>query len=246
MMSLNSFVRWPLLMAVVALFARGHIDVGRAQAFAQGSPPAFDCMAIIDGLASKNQKPAVPKGLSFESSVRFPRNYDFKDQDRVLENFAKLANDPSEELWECLLAHTDDKRYALTMGYNSPYRENYTVGRLCGWMAYQQVLFVKDKYSERDITQHKRHLKIPIDDLPKWRKARADKKLWELQLEAIELAWLAVTKDDELDQKDKARMKEEMRTDIRKLLTEKKPFHFGIGFDAFDIINPIHAKFQEK
>lgn len=238
------FARWSLLIAIATLFVRDRAIV--EQAFAQVSEPAFDCKAAIDGLASKNNAPTIPGRLASTNSVRFPRNYDFKDQERVRKHFAKLANDPSEELWECLLAHRDDKRYAFTMGYNSHLRRNYTVQSLCNWISSEQLMFVTRKYSQPDFDGRPKYLDVSIDDLLKWREERAGKKLWELQLEMIELARQTAMKEESLDQKARELMFQEMDADIRKLRKEKTRFHFKIGMDALEFITPENAMYQEK
>lgn len=200
---------------------------------AQAKDPP-DYAALIEALASRNSEPDTSDG-----KPRPPAGFDWKDPSRVADAFHQLCHDGSDELWEELLKHLDDKRYSLTMEFNdSGDWTNESVGDLCRMLAYKHLADdVLDRYIPRD--RPTRLIKELWTDLGEWRKARADKSLYELQIEVCELGLPEVANLPDWvsdEKKDKTRHKIEAQIDELKMT--KKAAYRPLVLDSYKIFGP--------
>jgi hypothetical protein len=131
--------------------------------------------AWIDVLANRNPAPKLVKQRVWTVPL-FPSDYDWNEPERVWTAFFAFAKNKTEESWERLLVHIDDKRYAITMCDNSPSARNYSVGELCRLLVSDELYFPSAMRSDPESRdRHDIYLDIGIDELPKWRKNRPNK-----------------------------------------------------------------------
>lgn len=170
-----------IMLLSLATLSQSNSAFAQADATSNEKDPP-DYAAMIEALASRNKKPEIVDGRPL-----FLPHFDWEDQTRVLKAFSSLRSDASEELWEELLKHLDDDRYSLTMEFNeSGCGVNYSVGRLCRNLAYLRLVgCVLDCH----VGAHPsvRWNKDLRPELRQWRQARADKSLYELQIEVCEM-----------------------------------------------------------
>src|SRR5260370_3165579 len=103
-----------------------------------------DYEMMIDGLANRNPAPRIVD-VGIGRLPLFPVDYDWNEQDRILELRGQLAKNEDPRLWEHFLKHMDDKRYALTLESPSSdsFGKNYSVGDICWKFAWTRLDFAK-------------------------------------------------------------------------------------------------------
>lgn len=148
-----------------------------------------EAQSMIDALVNSNSPPEL---VEFPSAVvpRFSRDYDWGTQTRALSAFHWLRKNKSEDIWEELLEHLDDGRYALTMMTDGDISttENYSVGRICAIIARGRLLGVTDGLIE---PREDGLPAVPANpalwkDLAGWRKKRGEKRLYQLQIDVCQ------------------------------------------------------------
>jgi hypothetical protein len=208
------------------------------------SPDRPDFEAMIDGLASRNRK---PKFVSIESGdvPQFDAEYDWGESERVRRLWVKLIKNDDPRLWYCLLDHTNDTRYALTVqryGGQEDSRisagcggENVSVGDICWEAACARFNFAglssskEDEDADQDIDVW--DLGIVEDPLSEWRKKRAALSLYELQLQVCEQAVEKIGARAGLRRQTKINATKSLRNQIVRLKETKKPLFFQISLD---------------
>lgn len=190
---------------------------------------------MVAALATKNRPPKyVDHDLVNDAKVPlFPAGYDWKEYGRVRAAIFAIDRGVTPELWEELLKHVDDKRYAITLVDASPglpdvaSGRDFTVGEICGAISSACLwkLYERHSVSANDVTRPWLQIgaAAEIDDLVAWRKQRADKLLWELQLEACTSALKNVETLDRANVEQKARIRKGIQGEIDKLKSEKRP-----------------------
>ncbi|HEY2760672.1 MAG TPA: hypothetical protein VGI75_08010, partial [Pirellulales bacterium] len=88
---------------------------------------------MIDSLANHNKEPVlvdVQTSIGTGSNPMFSIDYDWKEDVRVRTAAKELSEQEGESLWWSLIAHLDDKRYAIAYGYNGE-PHIASIGTLC-------------------------------------------------------------------------------------------------------------------
>jgi hypothetical protein len=175
---------------------------------------------MIDSLANNNREP----GMTYLDEPLFAPSYDWKEARRVRGVYLELLNNDSEALWEEFLKHLDDDRYSLTIGRGNGMAMNYSVGSLCRHLAYDRLAIAF--YEDLPTGDEGRPLvpKMRIwDDLAAWREERKSKFLYELQIDACQLAIDKVTQELELSAAEKRECRQKINRRIAALKDAKKP-----------------------
>ncbi len=210
--------------------------------------PIGNVERLIDDLANAGLPPPIVRCPS--SMPLFDEKYDWGWQRRVLEAIEVLRNNPTSELWECLVRHRDDTRYFLTLGdqaeggWHCGSTRNWTVGEFCSDVAYAQLIYPVHRVIEDSAVRGK-EVKLPIPfmkNLGEWRKERAGKTLFELQAEMCRRAIDDLPKITGLSSTARTRLEERLESQIRELTEGKiavfdgfRPFNFpGERFDIFN------------
>jgi hypothetical protein len=239
------------MLATACVMLRGPAVVLMGQATGSRVQRESGWDAKIEALASRNPQPKLVKHLSV-SEPFFAPDFDWDDQERVRIAFAKLVNDESPELWERLLKHLDDRRYALTLRDNGPSAMNYSVGDLCWMIAEQRLSFASAWHSDPDsLDRPDIYLDLGIRDLAKWRAERANKSLYKLQIEVCEKALEQVDRARDVPGRAKRYIRKEVRALIGSLRSTKRPLFFKLptgGFEAFnaEMAKRVREKVEQK
>ncbi len=199
------------------------------------------CARLIDALASRNPAPKIVQ-LDISHLPIFVPDYDWNDETRVRQTLSKIYNDPSEAMWEELVNHIPDKRYALTYFWDDHYTINGTVGDWCEtivqWRLYGPV-GQYDLSSERE--GRSIHLVDDVyDHLIEWRKARAHKPLVDLQIEICELSIKRIPAVEDLTPEEKRTMIKQVTAQMESLKRTRKPLMFEGG--SLDSIGGYNAR----
>ena len=173
---------------MLGVAAACHSCWGAAKAEAR-EPKAIE--QLIEQLASPNKPPLI----SDFGDVSYPPSYDKKAQDRVSAAFKRLF-ELGKPTFPCLLKHLDDTRYSLTKEDEIEGDwHNYHVGRLCRaiFLSHLQPYgdyYARGKGDPRDHPRRPSYFKHYQLSNPaaaeKWWKARKNKTMVELQIEALE------------------------------------------------------------
>src|SRR5262249_20278749 len=108
---------------------------------------------------------------------------------RVLEALDKLYQDTTVEVWEALVRRIDDPGYCI-INVTDQRQDAYmiSVGEVCYWRAESRLMDVFDRYLPWSF-QFEFHGMLSLhgpSELVKWRKKRADRSLYQLQIEVGE------------------------------------------------------------
>lgn len=92
---------------------------------------------MVDAMASKNKAPELIEVEPFETEGPLvSADYDWVEQDRVTKAIETVWKDKSDEMWWCLYKHIGDKRYAMTLVFDSVVNsKNVDVGDICDAIA---------------------------------------------------------------------------------------------------------------
>jgi hypothetical protein len=214
-------------LSIVVLAAIGLHVSSAAIGQPPGSPPAapltVELGRLVDALASHNRPAEIVENFAVSNidGMRhlvdgnnlplFSEDYDWADQQRVLEACDRLVKRQGGDLWPCLVEHLGDKRYAFTCLLNDR-GANITVGNFCSVIAYRDLVepFRAVWPNEANFPvggaismKHQLFIAPPCHDLARWCHARRSKPLWELQIELGEwgIRMIESLKDVPEDQK---------------------------------------------
>lgn len=190
---------------------------------------------MIAALASKNRPPKYVDHdvLDVDNVPIFPADFDRKEYERVRAALYAIDREMTPELWEELLKHVGDKRYSITLANVSPglpdedAGRDFTVGEFCEAIAHDCVgrLYVRRSVSAENETKPWERIAptAGIRNLVEWRKQRAAKPLWQLQVEACTLALGNLEKLDKATPEQKAMIRKGIQSEIDRLDATKKP-----------------------
>jgi hypothetical protein len=195
---------------------------------------------MIAALASSAKAPELKRHRGQVVPV-FPVDFDWDEQRRVERAFFTLLEDNRTELWEELLKHFDDSRYALTMCRGGNPVRNFTVGDLCRFLAERRVHFASGLHSDPNSRGRPDiYLELGIDDLEKWLRQRPGKSLVDLQIEICEKALMAVA-DKNLTPEARDKFTQRVRMQLSELRTTGQPIFTAVSPDHFDFFNEARA-----
>jgi hypothetical protein len=157
----------------------------------------------------------------------FPSGYDWKEQTRVRKAVGKVSLEKTPEMWEELLRNLGDRRYCLTIKDKNRTHPlgNFSVSFFCATWAGDWLVGVCHRHLPRDRKGYPIALDVPHGGLKKWRKERAHKKLYELQIEVCQetIKQLAMVKSPWVTQGKKDGAREEIEEEIANLRKRKRP-----------------------
>ena len=196
---------------------------------------------MIDDIANRNAPPKKVQGDG-PTIPLFPKDYDWKEQARVVEALGRLEKESYAELWEELVQKSDDNRYSLTIrdkSSDAPYNES--VGVFCSELAFWQLTGVFLRHLPDNPTPGKngrsiRLTIVPRSSLKKWREERKNKSLYELQIEIGELMIKELAKVKTATEEEKNKAHKKIEAEIATLKKSKKPIMLKTRTSAFDAL----------
>jgi hypothetical protein len=125
-----------LLCLLTAIVAMSFVSYS---AFGQSKPSGDRIQQIdrmIDAMASRNKAPEMVYVRGYnEKAPLVSRDYDWSEQERVQKAIRAVQNDKSDEMWRRLSAHYGDKRYTMTLVFDTVVNsKNISVGDICAAM----------------------------------------------------------------------------------------------------------------
>lgn len=223
------------------LFAFASLLLTSASVFtsALAQPPTKarkELASMIDDMANRNPAPDVVRTRARARPV-FADDYDWDEDKRARRAFWSVRDDDREELWEELLKHFDDKRYAWTAEINGASVTRETVAGLCMLLAYDRLRSPFERWLP--VNEIGRPVRPDLGfgrDFTQWRKERADKSLYELQIEVCESAIKSLkTEGRRLGASDRQIREscEKIQERIVQLRHEKRPFFRRLILDSY-------------
>ncbi len=206
--------------------ANGH-ENDTGEPVAKGDPN--EAAKMVDAIVNRNQEPKLvnrPSGWPREIAM-FPESYDWAEDARVLRALDKLFQDRTLALWEELVRRGDDPRYCVTLvSVQNEDAQIISVTGVCFRLAYSHLVDVFKQHLpvSEDADGRKIALDIGIENLAEWRKKRANKSLYELQIEVCENALSQVSKAKGVSEDDEALARGKIKGEIARLKRTKQPF----------------------
>jgi hypothetical protein len=209
-------------------------------ACAGGEKPKADsprAAELVDAIANRNKPPKlVPwprRDPPCPSEVAlFPEDHDWKEEERTRTAIEQLEKDQTEAVWEEMVKRIGDPRYSETVtSVKTGTARIVDVGSICASLAYSGLTRVFKQHLPlivgKEGAEVTLRLEILIGDLSRWRKQRAAKSLYELQIEACEMAIQALANVRDVTQAQKELARKKIEAEIAKLTKTKRPVLFG-------------------
>lgn len=175
---------------------------------------------LIEELVSPNMPPVTQNRAG--GNVRFPAGYDVAAQRRI-DEVRQTLQDRFEESLPFLIAALDDERYCLTISWaDGDGFYNESVGAVCRNIIESQLEVYRDKI----VFSGPRHWhKYDYKQISReWWQARRERKLFELQIEAVEWAIQQFEKSDDSDPRfDRVKQRSDLRSLRDKIAKTQKP-----------------------
>jgi hypothetical protein len=184
---------------------------------------------MVDAIVNRNKPPKLverPRPSLPELVALYPENYDWKEEERVRTAIRKMLHDTTPELWEELVRRRDDPSYCVVIATEKLNDAKIrSVGYVCADLAYEGLTGVFGRHMP-PWGPDGRPVSLDLDDitdLATWRKERANKSLYQLQIEVGEmtLRWLPKLKGKPKKEQDAAR--EAIEAELEKLKRTKQP-----------------------
>jgi hypothetical protein len=218
--------RWTAYALFIVVIA-SRSGISRSAEPETGKSKAKRAAEIVDAIANCNKAPKIIKwrGNFPSKAALFPEDHDWKEEVRVRRAIGVLEADETKEVWEELVKRAGDHHYCDTVTSvktGDAYIED--IGDVCCWIAYSRLIGVFWQHMPRSPVKdgEKLSLDVGIGDITEWRKQRAAKSLYELQIEVCEeaLKELSNVKDVPQNEKNKARRK--IEAEIERLKSTKQ------------------------
>jgi hypothetical protein len=181
---------------------------------------------MVDAIANQNQPPKLvdrPSGLPKRVAL-FSEAYNWKEEERVRDSIDKLYQNTNAELWEELVQRQDDPRYCVVAVLpQTGDAMIQPVGAVCARLAYARLVGVFQQHLPADVDGRPIRVALGINNLGEWRKERATKSLYQLQIEVCETALRELSKDERDAQPQKDRARGKIEAEIKKLERTKQP-----------------------
>jgi hypothetical protein len=215
----TAFVVFASLILPVAMNGTG-IPVVFADDLESRPAKELNVAKLVEELVSPN-KPPVTQNQSM-SSVKFPAGYDVAAQRRI-NDIRQTLYDNVEDSLPFLINALDDERYCLTINWaEGDGFYNESVGAICRNIIASQLEVYRDTFRFSDSGHYHKYDYKPISR--EWWQARRDRKLYELQIEAVEWAIQQLEKDDDSDSRfDKKTQLSDLRKLRDSIAKERKP-----------------------
>lgn len=193
---------------------------------------------MLEALASRNTAPKLVM-LRIDTIALFPKDYDWREQQRVhaaIQEFYKAFT--TERHWEAAVRYSNDSRYSLTRIDNADWAINWSVSSFCRDYAKRNLHAAYGQHLPRTSDGRPIYLDIDIDpNLKAWREKRKDKNLYELQIEAAEIACKQLARRKGISKNTKNRAISQIEKEIEKLRTARKPLLFPPPFREMGYYN---------
>ena len=174
----------------VVLSPRIHADDARKNE--RLDRPAIN--ALIDSLANKNKEPLMVKvstSIGAERNPLFSGDYDWKEDDRIVQMANKISQQDSEDLWWSLISHLEDKRYAIAYGYDGE-AQIESIGDLCWMKAMYDVQWFYTRFAPRSFLDDRPLTPLIVirspSEMQNWFRNHKDVPLYKQQIELAEQA----------------------------------------------------------
>ena len=154
------------------------------------SPPrqtSIDFASLVDSLANRNAEPTIVGGWS----AAFDARYDFSEQVRI-DRAIDVILIELDEAWPHLIEHLGDRRYSYTIGFDET-TYNYSVSDVCEQVihnafehGYASALFELEgtTFRRRDFFSPELY---ETERLKEWLQKKKEKKVYEIQMEVLEM-----------------------------------------------------------
>jgi hypothetical protein len=236
------------LLVGLALVAPGLLGECRG-----GDKPKADvkpAAKLIDAIVSRNKPPKIVEWKTRELrwAALFPEGYDWKEEARVREAVGRLEEDQTEAVWEEMVKRAGDRRYCQTVtSCCTGDAAILDVGTLCERLAWSRLVGVFWKHLPREGLGGKQpflHVGVWDSTLAEWRKKRAAKALYELQVEVCEEAIkvLEAMPKDRISDAVKKQFRKKVEAEIVSLKKTKKPVHIRSGYYFFEVWGQYNEK----
>ncbi len=174
--------------------ARGESPAKPAEKAAPARPAAVEKgERLIKALSTTNRPPRLPNDGDDSSFPDFPKDFDWKEYQRVRDAIKDLdAN--SEEVWPSIVDHMTDTDYCFTARFID-WAQNYSRGDVCvviarNWISRGYFCLMPGGDGEQ--------FRLPVKGakaLQEWCRARRNKSFVEIQIEAAEWAASTIRKE---------------------------------------------------
>src|SRR5262245_28221319 len=168
---------WISILGLLGLLDPSEVAGGK-KAKRKAKSPA----EMVEAIVSPNKPPKLGnnrRGPGYPKRHQFPKDYDWKKQNRVYKALAKVYKDTSVEMWEEQVRKSGDSRYSLTVTSQvSEYSYNETVGLVCRDLAYRRLIGVfrrhlpKVKGAPPGNPYVRLNVGVDLSSLSEWRKKR--------------------------------------------------------------------------
>ncbi|MBS0267253.1 MAG: hypothetical protein JSS02_35340 [Planctomycetes bacterium] len=202
---------------------------------------------LIAGLANRNDAPPLVE-VSTGQLPMFPENFDWSEQERVMKVWGRIMQTDDSLLFESFINHLHDASYALTANCLAHRNaSNLSVGDLCRKAVWARFNFAIVHLTKEGGDRSDRiRLDLGMTDIGSWRSTRSGKCLWELQLEACQLASEAIEADQHISREARDRIQSNLRERITALNKSRSPLFFPVDWDACILFDPSKAERARK
>jgi len=249
--------RWiGFAVLIVGLVLIPAVGLGEARGGEKPKADARRAAEKVDAIVNRNKAPKVV-GWSDRSpppsptkAALFPEDHDWKEEERVQKAIDQLEKDRTEAVWEELVKRRGDRRYSeIVTTVKTADASIRTVGDICDELAYTRLIgvfwqhlpLVEGKDGDMELP-----LDIGIRDLSRWRKQRATKALYKLQIEVCEKAIKALAKVKRVPRAEKDKARKKIKAEIAKLKKTKRPVHVQAESYSYEERGKYNAKLADR
>jgi hypothetical protein len=184
----------------------------------------------VDAIVNRNKPPTEVSwtGDMTKRAALFPEEHDWAEEARVREAVSVLNRDQTEAVWEEMVKRCRDQRYCETVtSVKTGDAHIKSVGTICDRLAHSRLVGVFWQHLPLNPSKdgEKLWLDVGIQDLTDWRTQRADKALFELQIEVCEKTIEALSKVASVPQSEKDQARKKIEAEIAKLKKSRQPVH---------------------
>jgi hypothetical protein len=215
-----------LVIGTLDLIGVGALGAGPEGPTAKRDPST--AAKVVDAIANANKPPKLVTRAAGEPREvpLFPDGYDWKEDRRVEKALDQLFQTATVELWEELVRREHDRAYCITLYHEHGYTSVWTVGFVCGNFAFENLIHPCQQHLPDFPGGHRREFDFAFElrkCLTDWRKKRADKSLYQLQIEVCETALSELPQLELLSEKDKDLARKRIEAEIARLRRSKEP-----------------------
>jgi hypothetical protein len=189
---------------------------------------------MVGAIVNRNQAPKLVKwpGMFPDTEVAvYPEAYDWKEEGRVRTALQALSEDRRAEVWEEMVRRGNDPGYCVVSTDGQEGSASLeTIGMVCRELAYWRLVAAFQKHlPTTDGRRVRLDIGVNVGRLTEWRKARADKSLYELQIEVCKKALQELAREKDLPKRKKELARQEIETTIDNLRKTKQPDFTGLS-----------------